>query len=127
MRLLLRWLITAAAVAIAARFVPGIELRDSNAWVAVLATAAILGLVNAVVRPILSFLSCGLIVLTLGLFTFVINALMLWLASYIAQNYFGIGFFVDGFVPALIGSIVISVVSVVLSIFLPDGDRREER
>ena len=126
MRLILRWLITAAAVAIAARFVPGIELRDSNAWIAVLATAAILGLVNAVVRPILSFLSCGLIVLTLGLFTFVINALMLWLASYIAQNYFGIGFFVDGFVPALIGSIVISVVSVVLSIFLPD-DRREER
>ncbi|MBC8075988.1 MAG: phage holin family protein, partial [Chloroflexales bacterium] len=97
MRLILRWLITAAAVAIAARFVPGIELRDSNAWLAVLATAAILGLVNAFVRPVLKLLSCGLIVLTLGLFTFVINALMLWLASWIAVNYFGIGFFVDGF------------------------------
>jgi putative membrane protein len=128
MRLILRWLITAAAVFVAARFVPGIELRDENAWVAVLATAAILGLVNAVVRPILKFLSCGLIVLTLGLFTFVINALMLWLASWIAVNYFGIGFFVDGFWPALFGSIVISIVSVVLSIFLPDDEReREER
>ncbi|MBC8075665.1 MAG: phage holin family protein [Chloroflexales bacterium] len=128
MRLILRWLITAAAVAIAARFVPGIELRDSNAWLAVLATAAILGLVNAFVRPVLKLLSCGLIVLTLGLFTFVINALMLWLASWIAVNYFGIGFFVDGFLPALLGSIVISVVSVVLSIFLPDDrDERRER
>lgn len=126
MRLILRWLITAAAVAVAARFVPGIELRDSNAWLAVLATAAILGLVNAFVRPVLKLLSCGLIVLTLGLFTFVINALMLWLASWIAVNYFGIGFFVDGFLPALLGSIVISVVSVVLSIFLPD-DRDERR
>lgn len=128
MRLILRWLITAAAVAIAARFVPGIELRDANAWLAVLATAAILGLVNAIVRPVLKFLSCGLIVLTLGLFTFVINALMLWLASWIAVNYFGIGFYVDGFIPALIGSVVISVVSVVLSIFLPDDERgRDER
>ena len=120
MSLLLRWIAAAAAVAVAAYFVPGIHLpRDP---VAVLMVAGILGLVNAVVRPILKMLSCGVIVLTLGLFLLVINAAMLLLAAWIARQV-GIGFEVDGFGPALIGSVVISLVSFVLSLLLPGESR----
>ena len=125
MRLIMRWLVTAAAVAMAAVLVPGIEIAG-NAWAALFVMAAVLGLVNAFIRPLLQFLSCGAIVLTLGLFTLVINAFTFSLASTIAQNMFGVGFVVDGFWPSFWGGIVVSVVSVLLSTFLPDeaeGDR----
>jgi putative membrane protein len=123
-RLLIRWIIVAIALFVTTQLVPGIEIRDQNGLIAVLVMAAVLGFANAVIRPILKLLSCGLIVLTLGLFIFVVNALTLWLSSWIAVNWFGAGFYVDGFVPALIGSIVVSVVSFVLSMFLHDDDRR---
>lgn len=122
MRLILRWLITAIALVAAAQLVPGVDIVGQSGWIAVLLMAAVLGLVNAVVRPLLSFLSCGLIVLTLGLFTFVINALCFWLAALVAQNVFGAGLYVDGFWSAFLASIVVSIVSFVLSIFLPDRD-----
>lgn len=124
MRLILRWLATAIALVAAVKLVPGIEVHGSNGWAAVLLMAVALGLVNALVRPLLTLLSCGLIVVTLGLFIFVINALCLWLASWLTVNLFGAGFYVDGFWPALFGSIVVSIVSVVLSIFLPDDNER---
>jgi putative membrane protein len=82
--------------------------------------AAVLGLVNAIVRPILTLLSCGLMALTLGLFIFVINALTFALASWISVNLFDVGFYIDNFWSALLGSIIVSVVSIVLSMFLPD-------
>jgi putative membrane protein len=97
MRLLLRWLITAISLVAAVQLVPGIEVRGANGWTAVLLMAISLGLVNALVRPLLKLLSCGLIVLTLGLFIFIINALCLWLASWLTVNLFGAGFYVDGF------------------------------
>lgn len=127
MRLILRWLITAVALVAAASLVPGIEIRDSNGWVAVLVMAAVLGLVNAFVRPILSFLSCPLILLTLGLFVLVINAVSLALASWISVNLFNAGFYVDGFIPAVVGSIVVSIVSWFLSLFLHDDHERRPR
>lgn len=116
MSLLLRWIAAAAAVAVAAYFVPGIRLERDP--VTLLSVALILGLVNALVRPILKALSCGVIVLTLGLFLLVINAAMLLLAAWIARQV-GIGFHVDGFGAALIGSLVISLVSFLLSLLLP--------
>jgi putative membrane protein len=119
MRLILRWLISAAAVWAAAYAVPGI--RVEGGFTDYLVVALVIGLVNALVRPIVSWLACGLIVLTLGLFLLVINAVLLLLAAWIAQQA-GAAFFVDGFMPALYGSIVISVVSFVLSMLLPDGD-----
>jgi putative membrane protein len=122
MRLLIRWIVTSIAVAASAALVPGIEVSGTNAWVAVIVMAAILGLVNAFLRPILKLLSCGLIVATLGLFTLVINAGTLYLSSWIAQNWFEIGFVVNGFWAAFWGALVISVVSFVLSVFLPDKD-----
>ena len=119
MRLLLRWLISAAAVAAAAYFVPGIRLEGGLADL--LVVAVVLGLINALVRPLLTLLACGLIFLTLGLFLLVINAGMLLLAARLARE-LGIGFYVDGFGPAFVGSIVISLVSFLLSVILPDGD-----
>lgn len=120
-RMILSWLITAAALVAAAYLVPGISVSGSEGLAAVLVMAAILGVLNVLVKPVLSFLSCGLIVLTMGLFLIVINALSLWLASWIAQNWFGIGFVVDGFWPAVWGSIVVSLVSFFLSTVLLKG------
>ncbi|HEX2190879.1 MAG TPA: phage holin family protein [Longimicrobiaceae bacterium] len=119
MRLLLRWLASAAAVWVATRVVPGI--RYEGGFETLLVVALILGLVNALVRPLLSFLACGLIALTLGLFLLVINAAMLLLTEAVA-NAAGYAFRVDGFVAALLGSVVISVVSYVLSMLLTDDD-----
>ena len=119
MKLILRWLITAVSLYAAVLIVPGISV-DGNAWVAFTIMALVLGLVNALVRPVLKMLSCGLIILTLGLFVFVINAATFMLASWIAQNWLSIGFYVNGFPAALLGSIVVTVVSVILSSILID-------
>lgn len=121
-RLLLRWLITCVALFLAALIVPGIRV-EGNAWIVYALMAVILGLVNAVVRPILKLLSCPLVILTLGLFVLVINALTLWLSSLIAVNWLGVGYYVEGFWPALLGSLIVSIVSVILSAVLID--RRE--
>jgi putative membrane protein len=118
-RLIVRWLVIAVSVAVAAYIVPGIEVGE-NGWVAVLVMSAVLGLVNAFIRPILSFFSCLLIIVTLGLFSLVINTGTFLLASWISQNWFRAQFSVDGFWPAFWGSIVVSVVSVVISALLPD-------
>jgi putative membrane protein len=122
MKLILRWLITAVSLYVAVLLVPGIAV-EGDAWVAFTIMALILGLVNAIVRPILKLMSCGLIVLTLGLFVFVINAATFMLASWIAQNWLNVGFYVDNFASALFGSIIVSIVSVVLSSILIDDDR----
>ena len=94
--------------------------QDSNTIIVIVAVGAILATVNVFIRPILQFLSCGCIIVTLGLFMLVINAGTLWLSSWMAQNWFGIGFSVDGFWPAFWGGLVISVVSFLLSIFIPE-------
>jgi putative membrane protein len=124
MKLILRWLIIAVSLYIAVLVVPGIHV-DGDAWIAFTAMALILGLVNAIIRPILKFLSCGVIILTLGLFVFVLNAATFLLASEIAQNWFNIGFYVDNFWAALLGSIIVSIVSVVLSHILIDKDKEK--
>jgi putative membrane protein len=121
-RLLLRWLITSIAVAVAILVVPGIERTGGNAIAAIVVTAAVLGLANAVVRPVLRFLSCGCIVATLGLFTLVINAVVLMIAGWISGDVLHTGFQINGFWPAFWGSIVISIVSFFLSVFVPDPD-----
>lgn len=120
MKLLLRWIGAAAAVAAAAYFLPGIRLDGGLEQL--LVVAVILGFVNAIVRPILKFFSCGIIVLTLGLFLLVINAALLLLAAYVSQRV-GIGFYVDDFSSAFFGSIIISLVSYVISLVL-SGDER---
>ncbi len=122
MKLFIRWLIIAASLFAAAWIVPGIRV-EGDAWVAYAVMAVVLGLVNALIRPILKFLSCGFIIITLGLFVFVINAATFLLSSNIAQNWFNVGYYVDGWGAALLGSIVVSIVSVVLSSILIDKDQ----
>ena len=114
MKLLIRWVITSLALFAAAWLVPGIRV-EGNAWVVYAVMAVILGLVNAIVRPVLKFLTCPLIILTLGLFVLVINGITLWLASAIAVNWFNVGFYVDDFLSAFLGALIVSVVSVILS------------
>jgi len=120
MHLLVRWLINAVALLVAAWLVPGIRLGaaghspSSHDWTMLVLVALVFGVVNAIIRPIVIFLSLPLEILTLGLFTFVINALMLLLTSAISQR-LSLGFHVDGFWHAFLGALVISVVSFLLS------------
>jgi putative membrane protein len=114
MQLLLRWAITALALFVAAWLVPGIRVAGQG-WVVFSVMAVILGLVNAVIRPVLKLLSCPLIILTLGFFVLVINGITLWLASAIAVSWFHVGFYVDGFWAAFLGAVIVSIVSVILT------------
>ena len=116
MKLILRILINAAALWAAAYFVPGIRAGGVGS---LLAVAVVFGVVNALVRPVLKLLSCPIILLTLGLFTLVINALMLLLTAWVGRQ-LGIEFTVDGFVAAFLGALVVSIVSTVLSWLVPD-------
>jgi putative membrane protein len=100
---LLTWLLTALALIITAYIVPGFAIQS---LVAAIVAAVVLGLINAVVKPILVVLTLPLTIVTLGLFLFVINAIAIWLAGAITP-----GFTVAGFLPALLGSIVLTVVA----------------
>ena len=118
MRVVLRWLINAVALLAAAFVVPGIHLSASgrpgfNEWVTLAIVAAIFGVINAIIRPIVVLLTLPLTIITLGLFVFVVNALMLMLTSRLARA-FDLGFRVDGFGAALLGALVIAVVSFIL-------------
>ena len=124
MKLLVRWVIAALALFVAAWLVPGIAV-DGNGWVVYAVMAVILGLVNAIVRPLLKFLTFPLILLTLGLFVLVINALTLLLASSIAVNWFNVGFYVDGFWPAFLGGLIVSIVTVILSALVREDDKTD--
>jgi putative membrane protein len=116
--LVIRWIINALALLAAAFVVPGIHLSASgragfNEWVTLAIVAAIFGVVNAIIRPIVLLLTLPLTIVTLGLFIFVINALMLMLTGRLAHA-FHLAFRVDGFGPALLGALVIAVVNFVL-------------
>jgi putative membrane protein len=119
MKLLLRWVITSLSLLVAAWLVPGIRVESSGV-ATFAAMAVILGLVNAVVRPLLKLMSCPLIILTLGFFVLIINGFTLWIASGIAIRWFHVGFYVDGFWAAFFGAIIVSIVSVVLNALVQD-------
>jgi putative membrane protein len=86
--------------------------------------AAILAVLNATLLPILKTLSCGMIILTLGLFSLVLNAVVFLLASWMSVNWFNTGFYVDGFWPALLGSLIVSVATMLFS--GGDSDRKRD-
>lgn len=124
MELIIRLVVNAVAIWVATLVVDGIELTGADTRekvFALLVAAVIFGLVNAVIKPIVKLFALPLFILTLGLITFVINALMLWLTSWISEKV-GLAFHVDGFWPALLGALVVTVVSFLLSLVLPDGD-----
>jgi putative membrane protein len=122
MNLLIRWIIASFSLFVAAWLVPGIRV-EGNAWGVYAVMAVILGLINAIIRPILKLLSLPIIILTLGLFLLVINGITLWIASALAIKVFHVGFYVDGFWSALLGALIVSIVSMILSAFFR---KREE-
>jgi putative membrane protein len=113
--LVVRWLILSLAVWVAASLVSGIRLAG---WQSTLAIALILGLLNLYVRPLLVALSLPITVLTLGLFLIVINAGLLYFASWLVERTGHVNFRVDGFGAALLGALVISAVSFLAGIFI---------
>ncbi len=115
-----RLLINAAALWAATRLVPGISFDGD--WRLLFGVALVFGVINVSVRPILELLTLPLLIVTLGLFTFVLNALMLWLTSAIS-NALGLGFRVEGFGAAFVGAFVVTVVSFLLSLFVVSGVR----
>ncbi|TDE40525.1 phage holin family protein [Nonomuraea mesophila] len=126
MRFIIRTLAAAVALWVAIQLVPGIgvdlEANTAQYWGVLVIVALIFGIINAIVKPIVKTLGCALIVLTLGLFLLVINAAMLMLTGFIAEQV-DIPFQVDNFYPAAFwGAIIISVVSWLLGLFIPDND-----
>lgn len=121
MKLLIRWVISAFSLFVAAWLVPGIYV-ENNEWAVYAVMAVIFGLVNAIIRPILKLLTCPLQIMTLGLFTLVINAFSFWLASALGNAIFEVGFYTEDFWAALLGSLIVSVVSVILTAFVKDEE-----
>jgi putative membrane protein len=120
-QLIIRFVVNGIALWIAALVVDGVDIEASTTTgevLTILAIAAVFAVVNIVVRPIVKILSLPLYVITLGLFTFVVNALMLLLTSWIA-DLLDVPFHVDGFWSALLGGLVISFVSWMINLLLP--------
>jgi putative membrane protein len=124
MRIIWRLLINAAALWAATRIVTGISF-DGN-WVTLFVVALIFGVLNVSVRPLLWFMTLPLLIVTLGLFTFVLNALMLWLTGAVS-DWLRLGFHVAGFGAAFLGALVITIVSFLLSLFVASNTRHERR
>lgn len=116
-KFILHWVINAIALFAAVSLVSGINLQ--GAWTSIIWLALIFGLINAFLRPLLKLLTCPLIFLTLGLFTLLINTFLFWLTGQVGQA-FGIGFTVEGFWPAFLGGLMVTVVSVIMSLILKD-------
>lgn len=118
-KFILRWAINAVALYLAILILPGIDL--ASGWLSILWLALIFGLVNAFLRPLLKLLTCPLIILTLGLFTLLINTFLFWLTSQIGQS-LGIELVIADpvFWNAFLGGLVVSLVSVVMSMILKD-------
>jgi putative membrane protein len=116
-RILLRLLINGIALWVAVQVVPGIHVENP---LTILIVALIFGVVNAVIRPLVKFFTCPMIILTLGLFIFVINALMLWFTAWVAGT-LHLGFWIEGgFWPAFWGALVVSVVSLAISLLIKE-------
>lgn len=120
-RFLQSWMINTLAVLAAVYIVPGIRFRDDSLWTPFV-TSLVLGILNAFIRPILMFLTLPLLIFTLGLFTLVINALLLFFVSLLLGRYF----VVDNFGAAFLGALVISIVSLVLN-FITGTNRARVR
>ena len=117
MSFLIRWLVNAAALWVATRIVSGVSY--TGGWGPFLGVALLFGFVNAFIRPIAKFLTFPLIIVTLGIFSFVVNGLMLWLTSALSGA-LDLGFHVSGFWAAFLGALVVSIVSTLLSMLITE-------
>jgi len=130
MTTILRLLVNAAALAVATWLLSGISLHDSTMGrkvLTLLIVALVFGVLNALVKPVFKLVTTPIVLLTLGLFLVVINGCMLLLTSWVSGKV-DLGWHVDGFLTAVVGALVVSVVSFLLSAFVPDaGERRRRR
>jgi putative membrane protein len=128
LRIVIAILVAMAALGVAAWLVPGIVLSGHSTTAkaeTLLIVALIFGVINAVLKPVIKTLGCAFYVLTLGLVAIVVNALLLWLTSYIVFNKLHEPFHVTGFVAAIEGALVVAVISFIAHLVIPDdGDRR---
>lgn len=115
--LLLRWAINAVGITFASYIIRGIEVQGV---LSIIVAAAVLGIFNALLRPLLLVLTLPINILTLGLFTFILNGLMLWLVGSVVK-----GFEVHGFLSSVAGAIIISVISFVANLLINDQGRIE--
>jgi putative membrane protein len=123
MPFLIRLLVNAAALWVATRLVPGVGY--DGGVMPFLGVALVFGVVNAFLRPVAKILAFPLIIVTLGIFSLVINGLMLWLTSSLSSA-LGLGFHVSGFWPAFWGGLVVSLVSMILSMLVAEPKRAEK-
>lgn len=121
MGFLIRWIGNATGFLAAIFLIPGISTPFAKGPWDVLAIAAVAGLANAVLTPILRFFTLPFVILTFGLWIFVLNVILFWLVGYLGRE-FGFGFTLDGVLPAIFGSIVVSIVSTALSFVLSKRD-----
>ncbi|MAS37065.1 MAG: hypothetical protein CL610_23900 [Anaerolineaceae bacterium] len=115
--LLLRLLVNALSIAVIARFLPGIYVA-TNDLAAFVLIGLVFGVINALLKPIITLLTCSLVIVTLGLFILVINGLMLWLTAALLPDLFQI----DSFDWAILGGIIISIINMVLESLIGDKD-----
>ncbi len=116
MNLILSWLVNTVGLWVATKIVPGVFVEDADALIV---AALVIGLINAIVRPVLAFITFPITVITLGLFYFVLNGAMLYLAAEILP-----GFALEGMVTAVVAAIVMSVVATVLHLFVRPKKKR---
>ena len=127
MRFILRVVVSAAALAVATWAVPGIQLLAGSDWSktgTLLGVAAIFGVINAILKPLIKVIGCAFYVLTLGLAALVVNGLLLWLTSVIAGD-LTLPFHVTGLWPAFWGAIVVGLVSWLLNLLIGDKRNRD--
>lgn len=115
----IRLLVNALAIFAAVKLLPGLHFQGT--WLQLAGVALVFGVLNAFLKPILTVLTCPFILLTLGLFALVVNGMMLLATAYVSQK-FGFQFQVDGIWWALLGGIVIGIISTALSLIIPDKD-----
>ena len=124
MSFLVRLVVNAIALWVATRIVPGVTYEGG--WGPFAVVALIFGVINATLRPLTQLLTCPLILLTLGLFALVVNGLMLWLTSWLSTG-LGFQFHVEGCLAAILGALVVSIVSTLLSMFVRATEREIPR
>ena len=116
----IKWIINTIAIMLAIKYVPGIVYTGE--WWGILFVGIIFGLINTFIRPFIKLFALPLLILSLGLFTFIINAMMLSLTSWLSDKFY-LGFDVEGFKAAFWGSLLISIASMVLSCLIPSDEK----
>lgn len=125
MKFILTWLVTALASGTAVWLVPGIDvLPGTESWIAVALFGLILALINMSIKPLLQLISVPITILTLGIFYLIVNTLMIYVAAWVVNGIFQVGFHIDSFGSAFVASIVISIVSSILSAITGTRDKK---